>query len=174
MTSWPTNYFNWVTTFRNADAPSADRQLAVELSWVELCRYKRGLTNNDVSGYDNFKYVKQYRYNYHNRVKYILYLPPHIHTVRFVREGKMIWRANGNIWTWLSINKEHAGAAIIRTVLNTVTASHTLTDVTGHITNEAWSIGQHSVQCNKHSFFAYTVIEHIPIQGYNAGEGLKG
>jgi len=41
MTSWPTNYFNWVTTFRTADAPSADRQLADELSWVELCRYKR-------------------------------------------------------------------------------------------------------------------------------------
>jgi len=58
MTSWPTNYFNWVKTFRTTDAPSADRQLAVELSWVvslctplrrnstqldvELCRYKRG------------------------------------------------------------------------------------------------------------------------------------
>jgi len=38
MTSWPTHYFNWVTTFRTADAPSADRQLAVELSWVvSLC-----------------------------------------------------------------------------------------------------------------------------------------
>ena len=31
MTSWPTNYFNWVTM--------ADRQLAVELSWIELCRF---------------------------------------------------------------------------------------------------------------------------------------
>jgi len=53
MTSWPTNYFNWATTFRTADAPSADRQLAVELSWVELCRYKRGfklhcLQNNNL------------------------------------------------------------------------------------------------------------------------------
>ena len=66
MTSWPKNYFNWVTTFRIADTPSADRQLAVELSWVvslctplrrnstqldvetsswvELCRYKRGFS----------------------------------------------------------------------------------------------------------------------------------
>ena len=44
MTSWPTHYFNWVTTFRTADVSSADRQLAVELSWVELCRYKRGFS----------------------------------------------------------------------------------------------------------------------------------
>ena len=36
MTSWPTNYFNWGTTFRTADAPSANGQLAVELSSVEL------------------------------------------------------------------------------------------------------------------------------------------
>jgi len=39
MTSWPANYFNWVKMFRTTDAPSADQQLAVELSWVELCRF---------------------------------------------------------------------------------------------------------------------------------------
>jgi len=37
---------NWVTTFRTADTPSADRQLAVELSRVELCRYKRGFSGS--------------------------------------------------------------------------------------------------------------------------------
>jgi len=38
MTSWPTNYFNWVTTFRTADAP------CVGGSTTGSCRYKRDST----------------------------------------------------------------------------------------------------------------------------------
>jgi len=47
MTSWTTNWVNWVTTFRTDRWQSFTLwmcwQLDVELSWVELCRYKRPL-----------------------------------------------------------------------------------------------------------------------------------
>ena len=45
MTSWPTNWVNWDMTFRTDRWQLFTlwtcRQLDVELSWVELCRYKR-------------------------------------------------------------------------------------------------------------------------------------
>jgi len=48
MTSWPTNWVNWVTTFRTDRWQFFTlwtcRQLDVQLSWVELCCYKRALT----------------------------------------------------------------------------------------------------------------------------------
>ena len=47
MTSWPTNWVNWVTTFRTDRWQLFTlwtcRQLDVELSWVEFRRYKRAL-----------------------------------------------------------------------------------------------------------------------------------
>jgi len=43
MTSWPTNWVNWVTTFVDRwqlFTLWTCRRLDVELSWVELCHYK--------------------------------------------------------------------------------------------------------------------------------------
>jgi len=43
MTLWPTNYLNWVTTFRTADASAADWQLAVELIELSCVAINRAL-----------------------------------------------------------------------------------------------------------------------------------